>query len=584
MQSALPVEQTIQQIRDNLIGQYQPIETPFGTRPLVYADYTASGRSLRNIEATIVEQVLPYYANTHSEISLCAAQTTALREAAREIIAEALGCDSRDRVIFCGSGATAAINRLVDMLGLRRSANPVGSVAPAKERPVVFIGPYEHHSNELPWRESIADVVRIPADERGQIDVAALERALLDYAERPLRIGSFSAASNVTGVVSDVVGITTLLKARGALAFWDYAAGGPYLPIAMNHPDAPIDALFLSPHKFVGGPGTPGVLALKAALATNPVPAMIGGGTVSWVSPDGHRYLDDVERREEGGTPAIVESIRAGLAVRLKQSVGAAEIHRRESALLARARRELERCESIEILGPGAGERLAILPLRFHHGDRELHYGFVVALLNDLFGIQARGGCSCAGPYGHELLDIDADRSRALESSLGEGCAAMRPGWVRLNLNYFIEEQECDYITAALALVAEHGWRLLPAYELNAARGSWSYRGYQRRLPVSVAMFGDGTAGGAAAKSPPDFEGLLNEGRERLLGGATPEQWREARDQPSLSEADEALRWFTLATDIEEDFNATPYRVHSGATAAVARRSWPGVLRSCDGS
>lgn len=570
MQSAHPVEQTLQQIRDNLVGQYQPIETPFGTRPLVYADYTASGRSLRNIEATILEQVLPYYANTHSETSLCGAQTTALREGARGFIAESLGCDSGDRVIFCGSGATAAINRLVDILGLRRAANPVGTLLPVKERPVVFIGPYEHHSNELPWRESIADVVCIPADQRGQIDTAALEQALLDYADRPLRMGSFSAASNVTGVVSDVLGITTLLKAHGALAFWDYAAGGPYLPIAMNHPDAPIDALFLSPHKFVGGPGTPGVLALKATLAKNPVPAMIGGGTVSWVSPDGHRYLEDVERREEGGTPAIVESIRAGLAVRLKQSVGAAQIHRRESALLARARRELERCESIEILGPDDVERLAILPLRFHHGERELHYGFVVALLNDLFGIQTRGGCSCAGPYGHELLGIDADQSRALESSLIEGCAALRPGWVRLNLNYFIEEQECDYIAAALALVGEHGWRLLPAYELNAATGNWCYRGYKRELPVTVAMLVDGTWGSPAGTTAPDFEALLHEGRERLLCGSTPEQWRDARDQQPLPTAHEALRWFLLPTDISKDTNATPYRVHSGAATVVA--------------
>lgn len=536
-------------IRANLIGQYTPIQTPFGSRPLVYADYTASGRSLRNIETAITEQVLPYYANTHSESSLCGAQSTALREQARRTIAQAMGCIEQDRVIFCGAGATAAINRLIDMLGLRPPNASWATPHDEAPRPVVFIGPYEHHSNELPWRESVADVVRIPADDRGAIDETALRDALAEYADRPLRIGSFSAASNVTGIISNVTGITALLKEFGALAFWDYAAGGPYLPINMNAPGAPIDAIFLSPHKFVGGPGTPGVLAIKAELAGNPVPATIGGGTVSWVSPRSHHYLKDVERREEAGTPAIVEAIRAGLVFQLKQTVGADQIHRRESALLSRAREALADCEQIEILGPADAQRLSILSLRIHCGSRELHYGFVVALLNDLFGIQARGGCSCAGPYGHELLAIDDETSQRYEASIAGGCAAMRPGWVRLNLNYFVSEAECDYIVAALKLVAEHGWRILPAYQLDPENGSWRYGGRERVLPVELASLLSGEVEVSMSVPEPDFEALLEEGRELLLQKVTV---TTPVKRVLMSEANEALRWFALPGDLGE--------------------------------
>ena len=145
-------------------------------------------------------------------------------------------------------------------------------------------------SNELPWRESIADVVVIPLDGKGQLDLAALEDALTKYVDRPLRIGSFSAASNVTGVRTDVPGVTSILKRHGALAFFDYAAAAPYTGIDMNgHPS--LDAVFISPHKFIGGPGTPGVLIVKEQLLTNPIPATVGGGTVIYVTPEDHQYV-----------------------------------------------------------------------------------------------------------------------------------------------------------------------------------------------------------------------------------------------------------------------------------------------------
>ncbi|MEC8111393.1 MAG: aminotransferase class V-fold PLP-dependent enzyme, partial [Pseudomonadota bacterium] len=369
----------IQQIRDAIIGDHAAIDTPFGIRPLIYADYTASGRSLSFIEDFIRNDVLPYYANTHTETSFTGAQTTLLREQAREIIRQAVNGTPEDKVIFCGSGATAAMNKLIDMLNLRLpkslSDDPdLDGLISAEQRPVVFIGPYEHHSNELPWRESIADVVVIPLDGKGRLDLSALEVALTEYIDRPLRIGSFSAASNVTGVRTDVPRVTSILKRYGALAFFDYAAAAPYTSIDMNgHPS--LDAVFISPHKFIGGPGTPGVLIVKDQLLTNPIPANVGGGTVIYVTPEDHQYVSDAERREEGGTPGIVESIRAGLVFKLQQDVGLQEIARREHAFISRAIARLSQCENLEILGPTDVPRLSILSLRFKRHDKDLHYG-----------------------------------------------------------------------------------------------------------------------------------------------------------------------------------------------------------------
>ncbi|WP_052094834.1 aminotransferase class V-fold PLP-dependent enzyme [Pseudohaliea rubra] len=546
----------IERIRTGVIGQGRPIATPFGQRPLIYADYTASGRALDLVEDTLREQVLPWYANTHTETSFTGAQTTALREEARAVIHAALGGGEDDKIIFCGSGATAAINRLIAILGLRLPRDldrryALSAQIPEAERPVVFVGPYEHHSNELPWRESIADVVPITLNETGGIDQTALGEALARYRDRPLRIGSFSAASNVTGIRSDVPAITRQLKAAGALAFWDYAAAGPYVGIDLNAPDAPIDAVFLSPHKFVGGPGTPGVLAVKRQLLGNSVPAVVGGGTVSFVNPQTHRYLDDPERREEGGTPAIIEAIRAGLVFRLQQAVGTDTIEAIEQARVRRVLDTLEAEPDIEILGGTGAERLAIFSLRFRHGASELHYGFVVALLNDLFGIQARGGCSCAGPYGHTLLGLDEDRSAALEAQVNAGLGALRPGWVRLNVNYFIDDAEVAYLLDALRLVARHGWRLLPSYRLDARAGLWKHRDGTPPLPASLAAVDFLAAPETPARAPTVNYGALLEEAERILeGGASMAHCRATSAEATLPPAADADRWFTLAAEV----------------------------------
>ncbi|MCK5800205.1 MAG: aminotransferase class V-fold PLP-dependent enzyme, partial [Deltaproteobacteria bacterium] len=343
------VDPLIDRVRESVIGSDQSIEGPFGSHRVTYADYTASGRSLGFIEDFIRQEVMPLYANTHTETSGTGLQTTAFREDARRLIKEAVGGNDDDVVIFCGSGATGAVNTLVAILGLRipeelDSRYHLSAQIPPKERPVVFIGPYEHHSNELPWRESIADVVMIDEDQDGRIDQALLERELIGYADRPLKIGAFSAASNVTGIVSDTRGISTLLHRHGALAFWDFAAAAPYVKIEMNlRDDAPDghlaykDAIFISPHKFIGGPQTPGLLIAKRKLFRNRVPSRPGGGTVAYVGYLKHDYLDDPEHREEGGTPEIIGSIRAGLVFQLKRAVSTEIIEAREANFIHRA-------------------------------------------------------------------------------------------------------------------------------------------------------------------------------------------------------------------------------------------------------
>ncbi|MEH6515444.1 MAG: aminotransferase class V-fold PLP-dependent enzyme [Halioglobus sp.] len=542
----------IEKVRRSVVGDKIAINTPFGSRPLVYADYTASGRSLSFIETWIQDQVLPFYANTHTETSFTGAQTTALREQARQIIREAVNGGQDDQIIFCGPGATAAINKLIDILNLRLPRDlaqqyELEAQIPAQQRPVVLIGPYEHHSNEIPWRESIADVVAIPLTAAGQINLAVLDEQLKAHSDRPLIIGSFSAASNVTGIKSDVEAVTGLLKQYGALAFWDYAAAGPYVSIDMNS-SVPLDAIFLSPHKFVGGPGTPGVLVAKRSILKNSVPAVVGGGTVVYVTPEDHLFIDDHERREEGGTPAIVESIRAGLVFKLQQDVGTDEIERREHSFITRAMSRFQACPGIEILGDLDAPRLSIISLRIKRGDLDLHYGYVVSLLNDLFGIQVRGGCSCAGPYGHSLLGMSMAVSRAIEKEIQQGAMILRPGWVRLNFNYFISEEEFDYLLGAIELVAEHGWRLLPYYHFDTGSGVWRYQDHEMALPVSLPALdfnaAENQAGQEDAKvfSPAD---LLERGKVELLADRSDQQSYDLL----LTDSTEALRWFILPQD-----------------------------------
>ncbi len=560
---ALDPHALIDFVRASVVGEDEAVNGPFGVRRVTYADYTASGRSLSFIEDYIRDAVLPLYANTHTESSGTGLQTSRFREEARRLVLEGVGGDpERHAVVFCGSGSTAAINRLVDVLGLRIAAElddryGLRAQIPARERPVVFIGPYEHHSNELPWRESIADVVTIHEDADGEIDLAQLDAELGHYAARPLKIGSFSAASNVTGIVSDTAAISRLLHAHGALACFDFAAAAPYVAIEMDpdgDPAAGKDAVFISPHKFIGGPGTPGVLVARRDLFRNRVPSMPGGGTVLFVNRLEHVYLDDVEHREEGGTPAIVESIRAGLVFGLKAAVGVPAIREREHDFIARALDRWQGNPAIEILGSHTAERLSIVSFVVRHADRYLHHNFVVALLNDLFGIQSRGGCSCAGPYGHRLLGIDIERSHAFEREIARGCEGIKPGWVRVNFNYFLSEAVFEFILQAVDLVAREGWRLLPLYAFDPATGMWRHRAGHPAPPASLR---DISYAGGAMHYPrrrhhePEsrLADYLAEARELLARQpAAPDGPAMPRD--AVGPDFESLRWFVLPEEV----------------------------------
>lgn len=455
------------------MGEGVAIPTPFGVRPLLYADYTASGRALGFVEQAIHAQVLPYYANTHTETSYTGKVTTQWREAARQAVADAVGATDDDVVLFCGAGATAAIDRCSKILALHQ---PSGALENAK--PVIFIGPYEHHSNDLIWRECDADLVRIPLNEQGLIDLVALERELAHYAERPLKVAAFSAASNVTGIKTDVTAIAKLVHRYGGIALFDYAASGPYVPInvAGSGQDDHLDAIFLSPHKFVGGPGSSGVLVIKKALCRNAIPGVAGGGTVAYVTASDHRYVDSIQRREEGGTPDILGNIRAGLAFHVKAQVGAELIESRERELVAMAMQRWSGIDNLTLLGPSDADRLAIFSFNIRAGERDIHHGLIVAMLNDLFGIQARGGCSCAGPYGHELLGINPTAALEHERLVLNGRSLYRPGWVRLGFNFFFSNESANYVISAVEFIARYAAVLMKLYTVDERSGNWRVR------------------------------------------------------------------------------------------------------------
>ena len=503
----------IDAVRTALIGRDAVLQTPFGLKPLVYSDYAASGRGDQRIEDEL-QSLQSLYANPHSDDSATGREATRWLHRAEAMLKAAINAGDDDVVIACGSGATGAIERLQQILGVceapaTRAARQRGlteilgeaeaeriQAALAERAPVVFVGPYEHHSNELTWREAQVEIVRIGLDADGGVDFEHLKEALSDpaFANRR-KIGAFSAASNVTGMRTDVARLARLLHSHDAILCLDCAASAPYLPIDMNpaeDPAAAPDAVYFSPHKFIGGPGACGVLAFKSALyRTDLPPTLPGGGTVSYVTPDSHDFITDIAARERAGTPGVLQMMRAALALKTLGELGYARLEHREHEALKRAFKAWGEHPAIDILGSqDPDKRIGIVSFNIRSGDGEiLHPRFVATLLNDLFGVQARAGCSCAGPYAHHLLDLDDRKTGEHRQAVLAGYAGLRPGWCRLSLHWVMDDAEIDYLIAAVEFIAEHGAKFLPLYRFNASTGAWRTR-RQAETPGVAALTG----------------------------------------------------------------------------------------------
>ncbi len=459
----------VEALRDGLIGEDALVPGLDGPKKLVYADYVASGRALSQVEDFIRDKVLPYYANSHTQASFCGAFITQLRNRVRAEIARITGAGEGYSVVFTGSGSTAGLNRIVMLLDIPQ-------VVASGKRAVVLIGPYEHHSNLLPWRESGAEVIEIPEGPGGGVDMAALESRLRENAGAELLVGAFGAASNVTGILTDDHAVTRLLKAHGALAVWDFGCAGPYAPMRMEAgTDAAKDAIVFSPHKFPGGPGGSGVMIIRDAIARRKTPTLPGGGTVSFVSPWDHVYSTSLEHREEGGTPNVLGDIRAGLALMVKDALDATWLAERQQDLRARALAVWRRNPHLELLGCQDAKALPIFSFQVRDAaGKRVHHQLFTRMLSDVYGIQARGGCACAGSYAHALLDIDQEASATIKKSLDAGEEIEKPGWVRLNLSPLMRDEKVDFVIASVDRLAREQAAFSRHYVADISNGRFS--------------------------------------------------------------------------------------------------------------
>lgn len=451
-------------LAQSVIGKGVVIEGPMGQHPLLYSDYAASGRALAEVERFVLEQVLPVYANPHTQASYCGRSINALRRVARAEVARFCGAGPDDAVIFAGNGATAGLQKLVKLFGADQRD-------PAGERALVLLGPYEHHSNLLPWRECGAEVVELPEDaQHGGPDRAKLLSALQEGAGRRI-ICAFSAGSNITGALSDTSEISRMVKAHGGKVIWDYAGAASYTALTMRPAgDVHIDALVFSPHKFPGGPASSGVLVVQRAATVIDKPSSPGGGTVSFVSPSGQDYLGDLAAREEAGTPNAIGDIRTALAVIVRSEMIAAGLDEAASEMCRAALARWRAHPRIEVLGRTMETHLPIVSFRLRDAAGGLvHHQLVTRILSDCFGVQARGGCACAGPYVHQLLDIDAAQSQAIHRAIRAGDELAKLGFVRVNFSPLMSAQELERLIASVEAVADSSARYARHFAANPA-------------------------------------------------------------------------------------------------------------------
>jgi selenocysteine lyase/cysteine desulfurase len=446
----MSLEKYFNKYRNKIIGIDYKFVTPYGEQKLIYADWIASGRMYEPIEEAMHNKFFPLVGNTHSETSITGTTMTKSYLEAKRIIKSHVNASQNDVIVFAGTGMTAAINKMQRMLGLRipEQLQKFTNI-PNDDKPVVFLTHMEHHSNQTSWIETICDVVIVEPDEFGLVDENHLEHLLKLYERRKLKIGSFSAASNVTGIESPYHKLAKLMHRHGGICFVDFAAAAPYVEINMHpeNPEEKLDAIFFSPHKFLGGPGTSGVMIFDSHLYKLKTPDQPGGGTVDWTNPWGqHKYIEDIELREDGGTPGFLQAIKTALAINLKEEMGVKNILDREKELLKIAFERLNKIPSLHILAQEHQDRLGIIS--FYVED--IHYNLMVRLLNDRYGIQVRGGCSCAGTYGHYLLHVDPTRSKRITDKINHGDLSEKPGWVRLSLHSTMNDEELEIVLSAI--------------------------------------------------------------------------------------------------------------------------------------
>ena len=473
---ATELETYFQKFRNNIIGIDQEFTSPYGIKKIVYTDWTASGRLYKSIENKLINDFGPFVANTHTETTVSGTAMTMAYHHARKIIKNHVHANDNDILITDGTGMTGIINKFQRILGLRIPEDLKSFVQiPIENRPIVFITHMEHHSNQTSWLETIADVVIVPSCDKGLFSMENFTLLVEKYKNRNIKIASVTACSNVTGIKTPYHEIAKLMHQINGLCFVDFACSGPYVKIDMHPEDSEtyLDAIFLSPHKFLGGPGTSGVLIFNKKLYKNSVPDNPGGGTVSWTNPWGkHKYLDSIEEREDGGTPGFLQVIKTALAIQLKEEMGIANILKREQEIVNQVFNRFESVSNLHILAGNHQNRLGVISFYIE----DLHFNLGVKILNDRFGIQTRGGCSCAGTYGHFLLHVDEAQSNELTSKIDSGDLLLKPGWIRMSIHPTTTSEEIQFVTDAIVSLAEQHKEWANDYSYNIVTNEFSHK------------------------------------------------------------------------------------------------------------